>query len=230
MATSPGSTDDLALTTTHPNASTGVFASEVFNARYPNGDLKPIRHSLIAFPEGTTFDPLATDKCAATSADFQSKGMSACPASTKIGSGQATIVTTGVPLEPRPLGPPELGPIPLDVTAFARPDRLIMVFSEQNVYVTSQPITQDGRFENTDTPPSCIVQSEQPNCQHGEFAPRSLTLTIPARSRVVDGVRHNMITTPPECPAGGSWDFSDQHTFADGSVDLFVNHPPCRPA
>jgi hypothetical protein len=218
-AASPGSTDDLALTTTHPGTSTGIVASEVFNARYTNGDLKPIRHSLIALPEGTTFDTLATDTCTASPADFQSKGMSACPASTQIGTGQATVVTSGTPVE--------LGPFPLDATIFARTDGSIMVFSEHGVYVTSQLIHQDGRFQTTDTAPSCIVPSEAPGCEHGQIVPRSLSLTIPARSRVIDGVRHTMITTPPTCPPSGSWEFSDKHTFADGSVDLFVNHPPC---
>src|SRR3954470_3672989 len=105
---SPGSTDELRMTTTKTGASTGIFATEVFNARYPNGQLKPLRHSLIAFPKGTTFDGAATDTCSATDADFKAQGMSACPASTKIGSGNATAVTTGVPVE--------AGPIPLDVT------------------------------------------------------------------------------------------------------------------
>lgn len=228
-AASPGSTDDLELTTSHPSTSTGVVGSEVFNARYENGDLKPLRHSLIAFPEGTTFDDQATDACSATAADFQSKGMSACPDSTKLGTGQATITTSGIPLEPRPLGPPEVGPVPLDATFFAwSGGGLIMVFSEKGVYVTSQIITQDGRFQNTDTPPSCIVPSEAPDCQHGQFVPRSLSLTIPPKSRVIAGVRHDLITTPSLCPASGSWDFSDTHTFADGSQDVFVNHPPCE--
>src|SRR3982751_3875177 len=114
LANSPGSTDELRLTTTKTGASTGVFATEIFNARYPNGQLKPLRHSLIAFPKGTTFDAAATDTCSATDADFKAQGMSACPPSTKIGSGQTTVVTTGVLVE--------AGPIPVDVTGFARKD------------------------------------------------------------------------------------------------------------
>src|SRR6059058_1946769 len=82
---SPGSTDELRLTTTKTGASSGVFATEIFNARYPNGQLKPLRHSLIAFPKGTRFDAAAVDTCSATDADFKAKGMSACPASSKIG-------------------------------------------------------------------------------------------------------------------------------------------------
>src|SRR2546423_155447 len=107
-ANSPGSTDALRLTTTRTGASTGVFASEIFNARYKNGQLKPLRHSLVGFPRGTTFDAAATDTCSATESDFRAKGMSACPSNTRIGYGHATTVTTGVPFE--------LGPIPLDVT------------------------------------------------------------------------------------------------------------------
>jgi hypothetical protein len=218
-ANSPGSTDELRLTTTKTGASTGVFATEVFNARYPNGQLKPLRHSLIAFPKGTTFDAAATDTCSATDPDFKAQGMSACPASTKIGSGQATVVTTGVPVE--------AGPIPLDVTAFARKDGSILVFSFGGIYLSSEIITAHGRFQTTSTTPACVVVVETPNCQHGEFAPRSLTVTYPARSRVVNGRRHNLVTTPRTCPASGRWNFGDTHTFADGAKDVFVSHPRC---
>src|SRR3954453_221391 len=102
-ANSPGSTDELGLTTTKTGASTGVFATEIFNARYPNGQLKPLRHSLIAFPKGTAFDAAATDTGSAPDADFKAQGMSACPPSTKIGSGETTIATTGTPAEAGPI-------------------------------------------------------------------------------------------------------------------------------
>ena len=221
LANSPGSTDDLRLTTSKTGASTGIFATETFNARYPNGQLKPLRHSLIAFPKGTTFDAAAVDTCSATDADFKAKGMSACPASSNIGSGQATVVTTGVPVE--------AGPIPLDVTAFGRKDGSLLVFSLGGIYLSSSIVTAHGRFQSTSPPPSCVVITEAPNCQHGEFAPRSLTVTYPARSRVVNGRRHNLVTTPRTCPASRRWNFGDIHTFADGSKDVFVNHPRCAP-
>jgi hypothetical protein len=219
LANSPGSTDELRLTTTKTGASTGVFATEIFNARYPNGQLKPLRHSLIAFPKGTTFDVAATDTCSATDADFKSQGMSACPQSTKIGSGQTTIVTTGTPAE--------AGPIQLDVSAFARKDGQILVFHAGGLYLSSQLVIAHGRFQTTSTNPNCVVVAETPNCQHGEFAPRSLTVSYPARSRVVNGRRHNLATTPRTCPASRRWSFGDTHTFADGTKDVFVSHPRC---
>jgi hypothetical protein len=218
--TSPGSTDELRLTTAKRGASTGVVASEVFNARYKNGQLKPLRHSLIGFPRGTRFDAKATPTCSATDADFKSKGMSACPPPSKIGSGNATVVTTGTPAE--------LGPIPLDVTVFARTDGSLMVFSRDGVYLSSERIIANGRFQHTSPAPKCVDQTEQPPCKHGEFVPRSLSIEIPARSRVIKGRRHNLVTTPPTCPRSGHWRFFDKHTFADGSFDLFVNHPRCQ--
>ena len=45
---------------------------------------------------------------------------------------------------------------------------------------------------------------------------------------MIDGIQHNLITTPRQCPANGQWSFSDKHTFADGTYDLFVNHPRCQ--
>src|SRR2546421_10202102 len=148
-ATSPGSTDELRLSTTQPGASTGIFATEVFNARYKNGQLKPLRHSIVGFPKGTGFDAMASDTCSATDSDFKSKGMSACPASTKIGSGQAETETTGTPAE--------AGPIPLDVTVFARSDGSMIVFSSHGNYLSSARVPADGRFQNTDPPPNCAL-------------------------------------------------------------------------
>jgi hypothetical protein len=220
-ANSPGSTDELRLTTAKTGASTGVFATEIFNARYPNGQLKPLRHSLIAFPKGTTFDVAATDTCSATDADFKAQGMSACPESTKIGSGTTTVVTTGTPAE--------IGPIQLDVSAFARKDGQILVFHSGGLYLSSQLVIAHGRFQTTSTNPNCVVVTETPNCQHGEFTPHSLTVSYPARSRVVNGRRHNLATTPRTCPKSRRWSFGDIHTFADGSKDVFVNHPRCVP-
>jgi hypothetical protein len=215
---SPGSTDELRLTTTKTGASSGVFGTETFNARYPNGQLKPLRHSLIAFPVGTKFE-VATPTCSATDADFKSKGMSACPASSKIGSGSATVTTTGTPVE--------APPITLDATGFARNDGQILVFSFAGIYLSSQIITAHGRFNETSPPASCVVLVETPPCQHGEFVPRSLTINYPPKSRVVNGRRHNIITTPRTCPRSRHWNLGDTHTFADGSKDVFVNHVPC---
>jgi hypothetical protein len=219
-AASEGSTDELRLTTTKRGASTGVVASEIFNARYPNGQLKPLRHSLIGFPKGTTFDAAATDTCAAGPDDFKSQGMSACPESTRIGTGHATVTTTGTATETRP--------VPLDATMFARTDGSIIVFSSDGAYLSSQLVHAKGRFQRTSPPPSCVVVTEQPPCEHGEIVARSLDIKIPPRSRVVDGRRHNLITTPRRCPKSRHWNFFDKHTFADKSFDLFVNHPRCR--
>jgi hypothetical protein len=218
-ANSPGSTDELRLTTKKPGASTGVFATEIFNARYPNGQLKPLRHSLIGFPKGTRFDNKATPTCQASDADFKSKGMSACPDKTKVGHGHTEVVTTGTPVE--------LGPITLDVTAFARKDGSRMVFSSGGTYLSSEVIYANGRFQNTSPPQQCVDQTEKPPCKHGEFTPRSLTITFPARKRKLHGRWHRLITTPRHCTRSGHWYFFDKHTFADGSFDRFVNHPPC---
>lgn len=216
---SPGSTDDLRLTTTKRGASTGVIASETFNARYKNGQLKPLRHSLIGFPKGTRFSNKATPTCGATDADFKSQGMGACPDRTKIGHGHATVVTSGAPVQ--------LGPVELDVTVFARKDGSRFVFSSGGAYLSSMLIHAKGRFQRTSPKPQCVDPSEQPPCKSGEFVPRSLTVTIPAHKRKLHGRWYRMITTPRHCTRSGHWYFFDKHTFADGSFDKFVNHPPC---
>jgi hypothetical protein len=218
---SPGSTDELRLTTMRPGASTGVFATEIFNARYANGQIKPLRHSLIGFPKGTKLDALGAVTCNASEDDFSSKGMSACPGAAKIGAGNASVVTTGTPTQ--------VGPVEVDLTVFARTDGSMFVFSQGDAYLSSMRIRVfKRRFQRADPEPMCFVVTEQPPCQHGEFVPRSLTVFIPPHSRVVNGRRHNLVTTPRRCPKSRRWKFFDKHTFDDGSFDLFVNHPRCR--
>jgi hypothetical protein len=218
-ATSPGSTDELRLTTKKTNASTGVFATEIFNARYPNGQLKPLRHSLIGFPKGTRFDNRATPTCKATAADFRSEGMSACPEKTKIGDGRAETESSGAPFQ--------IGPIEIDATVFATPNGSLIVFSRDGAYLSLSRVIANGRFQNTSPPANCFVVTETPPCQHGEFVPRSLTVDIPAHQRRIDGRLHRMITTPRRCTKSGRWWFFDKHSFADGSFDRFVNRPRC---
>ena len=218
-ATSPGSTDELRLTTTKTNASTGVFATEIFNARYKNGQLKPLRHSLIGFPKGTRFDTKATPTCRATAADFSSEGMSACAEKTRIGDGRAETMSSGAPFT--------VGPVELEVTVFATPTGSLIVFSRDGAYLSSTRVIANGRFQNTSPPANCFVVTEEPPCQHGEFVPRSLTVNIPAHQRRVNGRVHRMITTPRHCTRSGRWWFFDKHTFADGSYDKFVNRPRC---
>src|SRR3954469_16365082 len=221
-ATSPGSTDELRLTSARPGSSTGVFATEIFNARYPHGQLKPLRHSVMGFPKGTKPDALGAVTCSADDDDFSSRGMSACPAASKIGAGNATVTTSGTPVEG--------APIELDLTVFARNDGSLFVYSRGGAYLSSMRIRAfDKRFQRADPKPMCVVVAERPPCRHGEIVPRSVPVTVPPHSRVVNGRRHNLITTPRRCPRSRHWRFFDKHTFADRSFDLFVNHPRCRP-
>jgi hypothetical protein len=222
LANSPGSTDELRLTTTKTNASTGVFATEIFNARYPNGQLKPLRHSLIGFPKGTRFDPDATPTCKALDADFKAQGMSACPDKTIIGHGHAQTESTGAPFP--------IGPVDVDVTVYGRRDGSLLVFSRAGTYFSSARVIATGRFQNTSPPANCIPPGDTPPCENGEFAPRSLTVNIPAHQRRIHGRLHRMITTPRHCTRSGRWWFFDKHTFADGSFDKFRNRPRCGPA
>ena len=53
LAEEGASTDVVRFTTERPNTSTGVYASEVFNTRDSNGQLKRLRHSRVEFPPGT---------------------------------------------------------------------------------------------------------------------------------------------------------------------------------
>jgi hypothetical protein len=219
LAEEGASTDVVRFTTDRPNTSTGVYASEVFNTRDANGQLERLRHSKVEFPPGTVLGQYGAEICTATQQDFQQKGLAACPKGSQIGAGQATITTTGTPVE--------APPIALDVTAFNTPGAFLMVFTSHSVYVSQQALHAHDTVEEADITPSCVVPTETDPCPHGEFEPKSLTVYVPPHSRVIDGQVYNVTTTPPTCPPGG-WIISDVHTFADGSQDPFSNVNPCR--
>ncbi|HKP89310.1 MAG TPA: hypothetical protein VJT75_04990 [Thermoleophilaceae bacterium] len=219
-ANSPGSTDELRLTTRKPGASTGVFATEIFNARYKNGQLKPLRRSLIGFPKGTRFDALGWYTCRATDAELKSEGMSACPEKSKIGHGHAETESSGAPFQ--------VGPVGADVTVYGTPTGSLLVFSQGDAYLSHSRVIADGRFQRTRPPANCVVVTDTPPCENGEFVARSLTVDIPAHQRRVKGRLHRLITTPRHCTRSGRWWFFDKHTFADGSFDKFVNRPRCE--
>jgi hypothetical protein len=214
------STDELRFTTDVPGVSTGVFVTEEFNTRDSNGQLKRLRHSHVEFPPGTGLSSEAADLCTASPDEFRSKGLSACPESSKIGSGQATTVTTGTPTE--------LGPFPVDATAFNAPGAVRIVFSSGGSYQSETDLVIHGNAQDADVTPICVAPGETDPCPHGEFVPKSLTMNFPARSRTVGGRVVNLTTTPPTCPSSGEWLLSDIHTFSDGSKDTFVNHNRCK--
>ena len=83
------------FTTDLPSTSTGVYASEDFNTRDTNGQLERLRHSKVQFPDGTVFGQYGAEVCTATQQDFQQKGLAACPKGSRLGSGNATVTTTG---------------------------------------------------------------------------------------------------------------------------------------
>jgi hypothetical protein len=213
------STDTVRFTNDVAGSSSGVFATEEFNTRDSNGQLKRLRHSKVTFPDGTILGQYGVEVCTASDSDFSSKGLSACPGSSKLGTGNATVTTTGTPVE--------MPPIALDVTAFNMPGKMMMVFSSNGQYVSQQPLYAHGTVQEADVKPQCVVPSESDPCPHGEFEPKSLTLNIPAHSRVINGQVFTAVTTPPTCTSAG-WEISDVHTFSDGTQDPFVNHQSCR--
>ena len=224
-----GASADQRFTTQTPGAATGILTTELFPDG-PDGKVKAHRATRIEYPLGTRFDGAGAANCQASEAEFQQKGLSACPADSKVGDGTAEVQSTG--------SAPTFGPLQLDVTVFntSRPkddpsiEGVMLVFSSGG-QVTNVVLSKiEGRIQTEKTTPSCVPPGQPPECPFGEFAPKRVRVDVPPNSRTVDGVVHNGATTPPTCPASGHWTIRHTHTYSDGTSDTFVNDLPCTAA
>jgi hypothetical protein len=209
--------DELRFTTAVPGASSGVYTREEFS-RDSNGHIKPLRHSRIVFSPGT-LQGYGTDVCTATKDDFKSNGIAACPKSSQLGSGELTTVVTG---------PVEAPWLKLDATGFSEPNAVVLLFTTNGAYASMAVLHAHDNVQEGDSDVNCVLPTETPpNCPHGEFAPKALTMYFPPHSRTVDGHVMDSLITPPICTPAG-WTITDTHTFSDGSQEPFVNHLGCQ--
>jgi len=205
----------------------GVLTTEAFPDG-PDGKVKAHRATHIEYPPGTRFDVAAAANCQASEADFQQKGLGACPADSKVGEGTAEVETTG--------NAPKSEPFTFDITVFntSHPkddpslEGVMLVFHSGD-QVTNVILSKiEGNVQTEETEPTCVPPGQPPQCPFGEFAPKRVRVDAPPNSRTVDGVIHNGATTPPTCPAIGHWTIRHGHTYSDGTTDTFVNELPCK--
>ncbi len=202
----PHETVLISTTTERPGASAGFG----YAASYHGGTL---RRLVIVLPRGTRSDTSVPGQCTASDMEIMLLGESACPASARVGSGQATIEQFG------------LGQATYDSVLYNAAGQQLelvesggRVISVVHTYVHGR--TLDGPV------PTCVTGGNPPNgCPFDEVSLISNHLqTVP-----ISAGGRNYGTTPPTCPRSRVWKGRLRFYYADGSVDRLVYHVPCRP-
>jgi len=199
------------LTFHRPASATGAVLHIVYPNDGPGGKPKPVREGVYAFPAGTKIDERALPVCAASDAQFDLLGFSACLPSTALGGGGITVDTgLGAPVDP----------FALDDRYFHGPGELITVFVAHG---TPGPVLQVNRLKIEG---STII--DLPSLPPG-YPPGTDTVAkqVDQAIALASSGGRAFMTTPPTCPPTGNWISRLTITYQDGTVDSETSATPC---
>jgi hypothetical protein len=205
------------FTTEEPGASTGYrFSIDYVNPDDPERKPYAVQQIVQTLHAGARIDTSVPPRCEATNAELIAQGPAACPASTRVGSGEVTV-DSGM----------AAGPMPRLIK-----NRLTFFNADSELVVLT---------ESTNTPGPPIRTANR--VAVGE---RTLTLQVPPipafpppdpflankRARVVlDPISvagRSFISTPPSCPLAGAWTNRATFTYRDGVSQTVLSDSPCR--
>jgi hypothetical protein len=200
------------LTSQLPGSSTGMTLAALYKAP-GDPDAKPpaITSVVLEGPVGLRFNSAALPRCDASDAELRAMGTSACPAQSKLGQGTFTAITG--------FGPP-IDPFVGDTHVFNAPDQLLEV-------ITFKDTDRTAGFDRLTIKGSTISgypPSTPGGPPDGQTTVRSIDFAIPARG----AGKTAYLTTPPTCPAGGTWATRGTFGFADGGTETVTSLTPCR--
>lgn len=185
VAASGGQTYSQKFTARHPGKPTGVK----FQAAGPI----QANSVTLTFPKGTKINTAALARCA---------NVANCPASSRIGSGTATVSVVGAALQ-------------LPVAAYNRAGGMVLVVTNPlGSPVVLQP-SLSGRK----------LQVALPALSAGGV-PITVTGLQLAVSKIHSGHKA-YITTPPRCPSSGAWTFTGQFTYASAPATMIKSRSAC---
>lgn len=207
-----------AFTTTQPGTSSGAEVSIVYlNPSDPNGKPPPVRHIVLRFAPGTRFDTSVPAACTASDAQLMAQGDAACPAASRVGSGQIDIAT-GLP------APGDL--VQTDVSLFNAPGQLIFVVRRQgsSTTITTSRGSIAGDTLTTD------VMATPGGPPDGQSSLKRVRLSLSALTARTGTTTKSYLTTPTSCPAGGRWTDLATFTYGDGATESVTSASPCAAA
>jgi hypothetical protein len=201
------------FTTRTPGAGTGrMFNIDFFNPADREGKPPAFSHVHLELPEGARFDTGAITQCEATDVELMAQGPDACPAESRLGTN-VLVADTGFPGDARY--------ITTDFVFLNAKDELIALGKERQSQQWLAFRAKIGeRTFDLDFPPL-------PGTPPDGGADKSERAIFNAASSVVDGKTRNYVTTPPTCPADGTWEITVTYSFRDGVDQTGVSSTPC---
>jgi hypothetical protein len=170
----------------------------------PNGVPKVIKRITMKFHPGTRFDTSALARCRASDAEVLSKGTSACPAGSRLGTGHTNAaLAAGTRFT-------------TDVTLFNARGQIIVL-----VTVGGTPVTE---FRDRVKARTITIEPVLP----AGVSLERLKLTIGRHSKGSGAKRRTYMRTPPTCPRSRRWTTAARFTYADGSSQTFRSHTRCK--
>jgi hypothetical protein len=210
FASSQATTFSFKQSTRAEGASTGIAFKIAFgDPDAPNGLPSGLKDFKITMPKGAKFDAAGATQCQVSDADLMSKGAAACPASSRIGAGQATAT-------------PPTGGAGVDVDAVVFNEKYrgknawLFVFLINNAYATSLDALIKG---NT------ISAKGLSGAVPGGLLVTKFNGKINKHSKG----KHKLITTPAVCPKSKKWTNSGSFVFNNGDKDSATSTSPCKP-
>lgn len=208
----PRAASGLQFTTKTPGASTGLSLSiDYSDPAHPGGKPYSVQTVLETLASGAHYDTAAPVRCTASDAQLMAQGQAACPAASKVGSGEIDLDT----------GSAAQREIKNHATFFNAAGEQIFLTESTNTPTTARAVVRapvNGGTLRSSVPP--IPGTPPPDAF---TAVKRVKTSYPALRR--NG--RNYVTTPPSCPSSGRWVNSVAFTYRDGLTQTVNNSVPC---
>lgn len=188
----------------------------------PNAKPYAVQTVVEKLAAGTRIDTSVPERCDAPDAAIIARGPPACPPGSRVGGGRVVLDT----------GNDGNRILEFDVAQFNSKDQLILLFEAANgsgLRAVSRAPIEEGTI-TANAPP---LPGGPPD---GFTAIKTVRLRLaspvpPARghrSASTKAGRH-YITTPPWCPADGTWEHEFRFLYRDGDKQEVTSDSPCQP-
>ena len=167
----------------------------------------------IAAPKGTVFDGAAVPACGASNEQLMAQGPAACPAASRVGGGFGSVISG--------FGPP-FDPFYLDVHLFNFGGGVIELFTFEDSDTTAAIVRAHFTDQST-----MVLDPTEASQGLPIGVSREFSFTYHA---VGSAAGQAFITTPPDCPASGSWTSQLIWTIRSGTTYSASASSPCSPA
>jgi len=201
---------ELVLEQTEPGRATAVRVSiDYVNPADPAAKPPAVAKVVETLPPGSRIDTSVPEACLASDAELASMGQAACPAASRVGSGELDLDSGA-------------GTVSFDVTQFNNRDQLILLLEQKGggIRTASRAVVEGSR------PEGARIIAQTPPLPGGP--PDGYTALKRVRLRLAPITRDgkSYVTTPSSCPSDG-WISRIDFTYRDGTAQSATNRSPC---